>query len=654
MVRFLVITILGMIYSQTGFSKNSELYLAKKSFVVELKVFLKSIEREIPLNAQNKSWWNSFEIIHSAYAASKFNCFYGGWPSHLKKFGSKHLCTNPKTSEMYQHSYKCSEKELTCPAVLFGKDTCIPFVSQKDRLSAYSACDKKSQKENKTPEILDSEKSFDNQELGEYMQLVEDICEGRASNLKVSKNRCPSIQKKLETLRTTMGRSIASVVNSSVEKKLVGEDCDSCSEQKDLNLPASPVVFKLDEDVREASEKINLYEQFKSDFKNSELCKPSYNYPEESAQDHALVGVGAYINGFDAYYDQSFAPETWKKNYDDLMDVLKLDENQKNSLDKQFNKLLDPNFFGLSIANQTERFRQREVFRTHAQVLQANIKKVAWDKVKINPSLASDLAQEAYVAANVLVKDDDGKIDCPFIDADVFEKAMQGYEKLKGRLRKQYMTVIDYTKPSNQRRMFVLDMTNGKVMHNTWLTHGGGLGPEPASDELGRNAIMSNQNGSYLSSDGFIIAKQKSVGNLFGENIILQGVDVNNSNMQSRAIVLHGDSRAGGGYSPMRSSSEPEEVADRKERLRILETLDPNNAGTDPVSVRMMASYPRVSIRPTISTSNGCLGVPDELAYDRQTGTRISQLDTIRRDVSGDTLIFSYSGPEMRSRYFDN
>jgi len=194
-------------------------------------------------------------------------------------------------------------------------------------------------------------------------------------------------------------------------------------------------------------------------------------------------------------------------------------------------------------------------------------------------------------------------------------------------------------------------MKNKKVLHNTWTAHGIGADFDDGADEWGANPKMSNENGSLLSSDGFILARQNSVGNLYGNNLILQGIDVANSRMQSRQVVLHGDSRAGGSYIPFELKPNSESREDTNGRIRMLETMDPMTA--DPVSVRVMLNAPKLNRQRTLGISNGCIGVPDTEAFDRSTGRHRSQLESLRRDMSGNTLIFSHSGPEMKSKYFN-
>lgn len=403
-------------------------------------------------------------------------------------------------------------------------------------------------------------------------------------------------------------------------------------------------------EVQEALQDRSLYGQLKADFENSRLCDPQNNYPEQSAREHALLGLDNYIRSFDATYNNQWKPEEWRNNYLKVMTMLNPSPPDRMAMDGLFQKQMDPVFFGKDIVDFEEQQNQREIFRLNAQRLQALIKKYAWQKSARSPELVQGLTRDLYVQNRLLEINEEGEVYCPFIDPDVFAKALTGYEALKGELSKPILTVIDYTKPSNQRRMFVIDMKNKKVLHNTWSAHGIGAGFEDGADEWGASPRMSNVSGSMLSSDGFIMARQNSVGNLYGNNIILQGIDLNNDRMQSRQVVLHGDAKTGGSYIPFELKSGSESRSDIDGRLRMLEELDPLTA--DPVSVRIMLNTPRLNTQRTLGISNGCIGVPHTEAFDRTTRQRRSQLESLRRDMSGDTLIFSYSGPGMNSKYF--
>jgi hypothetical protein len=431
-------------------------------------------------------------------------------------------------------------------------------------------------------------------------------------------------------------------------KAEISSDCESCDVGKLDNLTISPAAEEI---AGALSPNSALYNELNSDFESSELCDPVNNFPEQSAREQALMGLDKFISLFDASYNNQWNPDLWKERYLQVMGMLKPNPPDRMAMDSLFLKQVDPEFFGKDIMNFQAQQTQREIFRLNAQKLQAMMKKVAWQRTASSPELIRSLTRDLYVDNRLLELDERGEAYCPFVDAEVFDKAMQGWGKLRGQLSKPILTIIDYTKPSNQRRMFVIDMKNKKVLHNTWSAHGIGADFDDGADEWGANPKMSNENGSQLSSDGFILARQNSTGNLYGDNVILQGIDVANSRMQSRQVVMHGDSRTGGSYIPFELKPDSESREDTNGRIKMLETMDPMTA--DPVSVRVMLNAPKLNRQRTLGISNGCIGVPDTQAFDRSSGRHVSQLDSLRRDMSGNSLIFSYSGPEMKSKYFD-
>jgi hypothetical protein len=119
---------------------------------------------------------------------------------------------------------------------------------------------------------------------------------------------------------------------------------------------------------------------------------------------------------------------------------------------------------------------------------------------------------------------------------DVFNKALMGYYGLlhEGRLSaKGILTVVDFTKPSNEKRLWVLDLNNRQVLHNTYVAHGRNSGEVTAQ-------AFSNEHKSFMSSVGFYVTDDVYFGK-HGKSLRLDGMDqAFNSNARERAVVLHG------------------------------------------------------------------------------------------------------------------
>ena len=113
-----------------------------------------------------------------------------------------------------------------------------------------------------------------------------------------------------------------------------------------------------------------------------------------------------------------------------------------------------------------------------------------------------------------------------------FRQAVEGYEKIDGK-RKEILTVIDFTKPSTEERMFVLDMKNKKLLHKTVVSHGRNSGENYATS-------FSNKVGSYQSSLGFYLTENTYQGKN-GYSLVLDGLEKGvNDRARERAIVMHG------------------------------------------------------------------------------------------------------------------
>lgn len=122
-------------------------------------------------------------------------------------------------------------------------------------------------------------------------------------------------------------------------------------------------------------------------------------------------------------------------------------------------------------------------------------------------------------------------------DLALFEKAYLGYIdlKLNGQLNpnKEILSIIDFRRSSNEKRMWVIDLKTKKVLHHTYVAHGENSGKEYA-------VSFSNQENSHKSSLGFYLTKETYYGKN-GLSLRLEGLERKfNSNARKRYIVLHG------------------------------------------------------------------------------------------------------------------
>jgi len=122
------------------------------------------------------------------------------------------------------------------------------------------------------------------------------------------------------------------------------------------------------------------------------------------------------------------------------------------------------------------------------------------------------------------------------ISKDAFSLAIKGYEKLKqlGQINNSvYLTIVDFSKPSNTERFYVIDMLKEQVIIKTLVAHGKNSGTLIPSE-------FSNKMKSLKSSLGFYVTGNTYRGK-HGTSLILDGVEKGiNDQAKNRAIVLHG------------------------------------------------------------------------------------------------------------------
>ena len=116
-----------------------------------------------------------------------------------------------------------------------------------------------------------------------------------------------------------------------------------------------------------------------------------------------------------------------------------------------------------------------------------------------------------------------------------FNNAIQGLEKIEelgNNANDNLLVIVDYTKPSTEERLFVVDLEKKQLLISSLVTHGRGTGDLYATK-------FSNKNNSYSTSSGFYLT-----GNIYngkhGESLVLYGLEKGkNDNAQKRTIVIH-------------------------------------------------------------------------------------------------------------------
>jgi hypothetical protein len=121
------------------------------------------------------------------------------------------------------------------------------------------------------------------------------------------------------------------------------------------------------------------------------------------------------------------------------------------------------------------------------------------------------------------------------LSPNVLKLSLEAYmhARQRGMDPKQMLTIIDYSKPSTERRLWVVDVRTGKVLFNTWVTHGKNSGEMMATS-------FSNEPGSLKSSIGVFETDEPYTGHN-GYSLKLSGLERGiNDNAYRRDIVVHG------------------------------------------------------------------------------------------------------------------
>jgi hypothetical protein len=122
------------------------------------------------------------------------------------------------------------------------------------------------------------------------------------------------------------------------------------------------------------------------------------------------------------------------------------------------------------------------------------------------------------------------------ISQAAFDLSLQGYIQLsqqKQLTNDSLLAIIDFSKPSYEKRLYIIDIKNKRLVKQTYVAHGvnsGELVPESFS-----NAINSNK-----SSLGLFVTQNTYQGK-HGYSLRIQGLNEGlNDNAYKRAVVIHG------------------------------------------------------------------------------------------------------------------
>ena len=120
---------------------------------------------------------------------------------------------------------------------------------------------------------------------------------------------------------------------------------------------------------------------------------------------------------------------------------------------------------------------------------------------------------------------------------EVFQLGLTGYRKLEAAGQLEHpgiLTIVDFSQSSRNKRMYVIDFTQNKLLFNTLVAHGRNSGEEFAQN-------FSNELGTLKSSLGFYITEHHIMGSKVGLSMIMRGVEKGfNDQAVNRQIIMHG------------------------------------------------------------------------------------------------------------------
>jgi hypothetical protein len=118
---------------------------------------------------------------------------------------------------------------------------------------------------------------------------------------------------------------------------------------------------------------------------------------------------------------------------------------------------------------------------------------------------------------------------------EIFDLAFSGMQKIDMEINRDILGIIDFSKPSTQARLFIIDLKNKKLLIRSLVAHGKNSGENFASS-------FSNTSKSLKSCLGFFLTNETYYGK-HGYSLRLDGLEKGiNDNAKKRAIVIHGAS----------------------------------------------------------------------------------------------------------------
>lgn len=155
----------------------------------------------------------------------------------------------------------------------------------------------------------------------------------------------------------------------------------------------------------------------------------------------------------------------------------------------------------------------------------------------VNSSPSSILKELSFENSFIeLISSNSANLEFKIPAREILSYGIKGYLKMQEESKitdGKPLTVIDFSLPSSEKRMWIIDMKDGLIIHYGHVSHGRNSGELMAKQ-------FSNVSSSYMSSLGFYLTGETYQGK-HGYSLRLDGLEKGfNDKARERAIVIHG------------------------------------------------------------------------------------------------------------------
>lgn len=159
------------------------------------------------------------------------------------------------------------------------------------------------------------------------------------------------------------------------------------------------------------------------------------------------------------------------------------------------------------------------------------------------PFTTVDLSMPVTLAAKADLLYDSMQLSLTGLNKAAFEYALKGYDYLKRKklIQSSLISICDFSQSSRQKRFYIIDLAEMKLLVNTYVAHGRNSGGEYAKS-------FSNSPESHKSSLGFYKTLQPYNGE-HGLSLRIGGLERGiNDRADRRNIVIHGSEYVGDNF----------------------------------------------------------------------------------------------------------